>query len=126
MATIRKRLAARSVGTAILGISVLSASGCLIQSTSSSSFAGNRVTKQSLTRLEKGESTEEFVLATVGAADEQQELSDGSILWKYTWTEKRQSSGAVFLLFGGSSSTSRDGKAFIRFDDGIVQDFWID
>ncbi len=114
------------VGMAVLGTAVITASGCLIRSSSSISYAGNRVTSKSLARLEKGETTEEFVLATIGVADDQQELSDGSVLWKYSWTEKRRHSGAVFLLFGGESSTHRDGKAFIRFQDGIVQDFWID
>ena len=118
--------AARFMGVALLGAAVLTASGCLIRSSSSTSYAGNRVTSKSLAKLVKGETTEEFVLATIGAADDQHELSDGTVLWKYSWTEKRQHSGAVFLLFGGESSTQRDGKAFIRFKDGIVQDFWVD
>ena len=87
--------AARLAGVAVLGVAVLTASGCLIRSSSSTSYAGNRITSKSLARLVKGETTEEFVLATIGAADDQHELSDGSVLWKYSWTEKRHHSGAV-------------------------------
>ncbi len=110
----------------MLATAIFATSGCLIQSKSSTTYTGNRVTGNALARLEKGVSTEEFVLATIGAPDEQQELSDGTVLWKYAWSERRQHAGAVFLLFGGESSTSHQGKAFIRFENGIVQDFWID
>ena len=118
--------AARFMGLAVLGAVVFTASGCLIRRSTATSITGNRVTSKSLARLVKGETTEEFVLATIGTADQTQELSDGTVLWKYYWTESRKYAGTVFLLFGGESSTRRDGKAFIRFKDGIVQDFWVD
>jgi hypothetical protein len=124
--TMQRPHTTRLLGMALLAAATFTASGCLIQSSSSTSYAGNRVTGKTLARLEKGVSNEEYVLATIGVADEEQELSDGTILWKYSWSEKRQHSGAVFLLFGGESSTSRQGKAFIRFEDGVVQDYWID
>ena len=105
---------------------MLAASGCLISSSSATEYSGNRVGRTTLNRLEKGVSTEEYVLATIGIADEIQELSDGTVLWKYKWHEKKRSSGAVFLIFGGHSSTSKDGRAYIRFTDGIVEHYWVD
>ena len=45
-------------------------------------------------------------------------------VWKYTYTEKRNSEGAVFLLFGGSSSKETTGHAFVEIKGGVVVNKW--
>ena len=115
-----------TAGMFVLGAGVLFAQGCLVNTSSTTVYSGNRVSKTALAKLEKGESTEEFVLATIGAPSDKHELADGSVLWKYEWSRRQRSSGAVFLLLNADSTTERDSRAFIQMRDGVVEDYWIE
>jgi hypothetical protein len=39
-------------------------------------------------------------------------------------TEKKEGSGAIFLIFGGTSSKEKSGTAFVELKDGVVTNKW--
>lgn len=103
---------------------LLLTSGCLITSASSEHRSGNYVSDSTFNQIQPGKTTEGWVDATLGKPTSISRLEDGTQVWKYDYTETRDSSGAVFLLFGGSSSTETHHTAFVEIKDGIVRKAW--
>ena len=48
----------------------------------------------------------------------------GTEVWKYEYTEHHDGSGAIFLIFGGSSSKEKPHTAFVEIKDGVVTNKW--
>ncbi len=99
-------------------------SGCLVSSSSYTDYSGSYVSYAELSQLKKGESTEQFVLATLGPPTGKTVESDGSSIWEYSWNEVKERETAVFLVLATESSSRREGAAFVEIRDGIVVDYW--
>jgi len=82
---------------------VATAGGCLVSSSTTEKRPGNFVPESTFSRLEPGTSTASFVEATLGAPTSKTTVDDGSEIWRWTYTESKAGSGAVFLIFGGPS-----------------------
>lgn len=102
----------------------LGGGGCLVTSDSSERRSGNYVADATFNQIRPGQTTEGWVDATLGKPTSISRLDDGTEIWKYAYTERRDSSGAVFLIFGGSSSEERAHTAFVEIKDGIVRKAW--
>jgi outer membrane protein assembly factor BamE (lipoprotein component of BamABCDE complex) len=100
------------------------AGGCLVTSDSSEHRSGNYVADSTFDQIRPGKTTEGWVDATLGKPTSVSHLADGTDIWKYSYTERRDSSGAVFLIFGGSSSSEKTHTAFVEIKDGIVRNAW--
>lgn len=113
------------VGTGlVMAAAVGCLGGCLISSSSHTDYSGSYVSHTELSKLTKGESTEEFVVATLGAPTEKTVQTDGSSIWRYTWEEVKERDSAVFLVLASDSSSRREGTAFVQVRDGVVVDYW--
>jgi len=100
-----------------------SLSGCLITGSSSTTHSGVRVDQSTFNQIIPDSTTIGWVQATLGDPTSKT-TTDNDQVWKYVYTEHTDSSGAVFLIFGGSSSNERSETSFIEFKDGVVVNKW--
>jgi hypothetical protein len=116
--------------SALVGVGAAAAvavcSGCLIHSHNRTEYSGTYVGSATFDRVEEGKSTPEYVLATFGEPTSRSKLNDGSEVWKWCYRRTHDSSGSVFLLFGGSGHSENEGAAFVVVKDGVVTKKWRD
>ena len=100
--------------------------GCLVSSRSKTEYSGRYISESGLSRIEKGKSKADFVLATLGEPTTKSKLDENGEIWKYEYTKTTSGSGTVFLLFAGSNHTEKTGSVNIQFKDGVVSEKWRD
>ncbi len=113
-------LAALSLGAVLPMVCM---NGCLVSSSSNVTHTGTNVGDSTWAQVVPGKSMS-WVAAVLGEPTSKQKLDDGSEIWKWTYTERTDNSGAVFLIFGGSSSHENSHTAFVEFKDGVVTNHW--
>jgi outer membrane protein assembly factor BamE (lipoprotein component of BamABCDE complex) len=97
--------------------------GCLVTHNSTTTHSGTRVETDTFAQIKPGTTTSGWVSATLGAPTSIAK-NDSDEVWKYVYTEHTDSSGAIFLIFGGSDSTEKSEIAFIEIKNGIVINKW--
>jgi outer membrane protein assembly factor BamE (lipoprotein component of BamABCDE complex) len=112
----------RKIGFA--AISTLMLSGCLIAGSSEEKRSGHYVSDETFSQIKPGNTSASWVKATLGDPDHKSAVDDGSEVWKYTYTIKKENNGAVFLIFGGHNEKEFTESAFIEFRNGVVVKTW--
>jgi len=104
----------------------LTLGGCLIARSTSVYETGQRVTEHTKHQITIGETTDEWLLATLGEPTDRQTVEDqpNTEIWRYTYKKREESGGAVFLLFAGSSSKSTSTTTYFEVTDGVVTKYW--
>ena len=110
--------------TLALAMIALFGSGCLVSADSSQHRSGNYVSDETMRQIEPGKTSSGWVRATLGPPTKVDKLDGSGELWKYTYTEKKESSGAVFLIFAGHDKKETSGTVFIEVRDGVVARTW--
>ncbi len=100
---------------------VATAGGCLVSSSTTEKRSGNFVPESTFSRLAIGTSTASFVEAMLGAHTSKTTVDDVSEIWRCTYTESKSGSGAVFLIFGGSSEKTVERSAFVQIKNNFKQ-----
>jgi outer membrane protein assembly factor BamE (lipoprotein component of BamABCDE complex) len=113
-----------NVSLGLLSLLLLTNSGCLVASDSKQERIGNYVEESTFGQIEPGKTTEKWVVATIGEPDVKSDLGGGETLWKWSYTEVKKSSGAVFLVFAGSDKKEYTRHAYVQFKDGVVTKKW--
>src|SRR5262245_47774979 len=113
----------RVIGPSLLA-AVLGLSGCLVGGSSQVRREGSFVADSTLNRIEPGKTQESWVLATLGHPTEKTEVAPNHELWKYCYKEVKNSSGYIFLIFGGCDSKETSGNVFVELEDGVVTKTW--
>lgn len=113
----------RLLAVAALAGAILPAAGCLISRESHVSTSGRYISPATMNQIDKGTS-QDFVLATLGEPGRKIAMDDGGELWKWEWSERRQSEGALFLVFAGESSREKNGAAYVLMRGGMVEKAW--
>jgi outer membrane protein assembly factor BamE (lipoprotein component of BamABCDE complex) len=121
---ITRVMAGRLARTFLAGAVMLTLSGCLIAGSSSQQRTGNYVADTTFSQIEPGKTTAGWVLATLGEPDKKTKVDGDGEVWQWRYTEKRESSTAVFLIFGGSDKKETSGTAFVELKDGVVTNKW--
>lgn len=98
--------------------------GCLISSRSSETQSGTYVSEATFNQIEPGVTTKQWVLGTLGEPSLKTTLENGEELWKWSYCKTKQSSGSLLFVFGGSSTSSTMGAAYVQFKDGIATKSW--
>ena len=114
---------ARRVFLAGATLVLLCGTGCLVTSNTTSQHSGNYVSDATFAQIEPGKTTAAWVKATMGPPTSIANAGDVDI-WRYTYTERKDSNGAVFLVFGGHDETEINHTAFVQVKDGIVVKAW--
>ena len=113
----------RVIGPGLLA-ALVGLSGCLVGGSSQVRHEGNFVADSTLERIEPGKTQQSWVLATLGSPSEKTEVAPNHELWKYSYKEVKNSSGYVFLIFGGCDSKETSGRVFVELEDGVVTKTW--
>jgi outer membrane protein assembly factor BamE (lipoprotein component of BamABCDE complex) len=103
---------------------ILTSTGCLVTSNSEVKRSGNYIPDSTFDQIKPHETTEGWVRATLGKPTSIDKLDDGAEIWKYTYVVRKESSGAVFLIFGGSSANEVEHTAYVQIKDGVVTKAW--
>jgi len=100
--------------------------GCLVMSTNEVDESGTRISESTLANIDHGKTTGEWLLATLGEPTARTPVADRPDVevWRYDHARTEQSAGAVFLIFGGSSSTTQRSRAFFELENGVVMRSW--
>ena len=99
--------------------------GCLVSSTNHEKVSGNYVPESAFDRIKPGETTSSsWVKATLGEPSTKEKVDDANEVWKYSYTEMKEGSGAIFLIFGGTDKKERQRSAYVEFKDGIGKSKW--
>ena len=114
----RKLFIALMLGTSLL------LTGCLVTGSNKESGSGTKVSDETFKQIKVNETTEEWVKATLGPPTSDTTMQSGGHILKYTYTERRESSGAVFLIFGGHDEKTVEHNAFFEIRNGIVTKAW--
>jgi outer membrane protein assembly factor BamE (lipoprotein component of BamABCDE complex) len=114
-----RRTLALLVMTSLLGLS-----GCLVSSDTHTSQSGKYVSDRTWRQIDEGETSAAWVEATLGEPSERKRMDDGTEIWRWNYTEHKNSSGHIFLLFNGSSSKEKQSAAIIELKDGVVVKKW--
>src|SRR5271170_7192957 len=109
--------------TLLLSISWL-LSGCLVATSSQTTHSGDYVSDATWSKLEKGRTSQEWVLTVIGQPTSKSTVGSGKEIWKFSYTTRTENNGAVFLIFAGSSKEENSSNAYIEFKNGIVTDWW--
>ena len=100
-----------------------SAGGCLFASNSTVRRTGIDIAPATFEQVQPGTTTAAWVRATLGEPTSRSRDGRDEV-WTYAFTEHVDSSGYVFLVFGGSNVTETTRKAFVEFQDGIAVRKW--
>jgi hypothetical protein len=114
----------RLVAFCALVASVGTLSGCLISSRSRETQSGTFVSETTFNQIQPGVTTKQWVLGTLGEPSLKTPLENGEELWKWSYCKTRESSGSLLFVFGGSSTSSTMGAAYVQFKDGVVSKSW--
>ena len=118
-------IANRLMGTAALAaLMLVLGTGCLVSSSKRQTQSGNYVPEATFDQIEPGNTTSAWVRATLGEPSDRTRVDDAVEVWKWTYNQKKESSGAIFLIFGGSETKESTGHAFVEFKDGVVTRKW--
>lgn len=98
--------------------------GCLVTGDHRETTTGTRVADTTFNQIKPNVTTEDWVRATLGPATSESTLRDGGRIMKYCYTERRESSGAVFLIFGGHDEKRIDHTAYVEVHQGVVTNAW--
>ena len=107
-----------------LMVCLLVSTGCLVGVSSHTNREGTYVAESTLDQIEPGKTNKSWIVATLGEPSENKEVEPGHELWKYSYRETRNSSGYVFLIFGGSGTRETDSHVFVEMVDGVVTRTW--
>jgi outer membrane protein assembly factor BamE (lipoprotein component of BamABCDE complex) len=98
--------------------------GCLISGERRQIESGTKVSEATFSRIKPNQTTEDWVRATLGTPTTDTALRDGGRVLKWTYTERQESSGAVFLIFGGHDEKRITHTAYVELHDGVVTNAW--
>lgn len=113
-----------SLRALLILVLLLPAAGCLVSSTSRQSVSGNYVPENTFDRIKAGQTTASWVKATLGEPSSKETAGESTEVWKYSYTEVKEGSGAIFLIFGGSDRKEQQRTAYVEIKDGIVSNKW--
>ena len=106
------------------GAVLMALSGCLVAGSASEKRTGKYVADTTFSQIEPGKTTAGWVLATLGEPDKKTPADNGVEVWQWCYSEVRENSTAVFLIFAGSNNKETTGTAFVELKDGVVTNKW--
>jgi outer membrane protein assembly factor BamE (lipoprotein component of BamABCDE complex) len=103
---------------------MIAAPGCLVGGRSDVRREGTFVAASTLDQIEPGKTSKSWVKAVVGEPTHRVKIGPNHEVWKYAYTETKNSSGYVFLVFGTSNKKVTDSNVFVEFEGDVVSKTW--
>ena len=110
---------------AVLFLALASSSCVIVRSNSGVERTGEYVSPQTFENIKSGVSSD-YVLAVIGDPTTKTEVEEGSEIWRWRYTEIRESNGGVFLLISSKRTTDTVHNCYVELNDGKVVRAWRD
>ncbi|MCC7388324.1 MAG: hypothetical protein IT431_06110 [Phycisphaerales bacterium] len=115
-----RRLVALSAAVVAMALPACS----VIESENHVRYSGNYVPTDSLSQIKLGESTPEYTGAILGEPTSKSDLEDGTSIWRWDYTVRKEGEGSLLLVFDGESSSEKKHSTFVQFKDGVAVKKW--
>lgn len=116
------------IGLGIAGVFALTAGGCLVMGGKSIDESGTKVTSATLDQIKIGETTEAWLVATLGEPQSRTTVeSDPTVnVLRYEHVVCKADGATVFLIFAGGSEEKKTTTTYFETTDGVVSRYWIE
>jgi hypothetical protein len=116
----------RLIVTGVLCGSVSVMGGCLITSENHEEESGVKVSGATLSKVQTGETTESWLVATLGEPTERACVNEatGVQILRYDHCVQQESEGTVLFLFAGDSSKTSVSRTYFEVTNGVVTRYW--
>jgi len=121
----RTSLALRTLTLVAASLACTTLGGCLIGSNTQTESSGRSIGNETLAQIQPGKDTA-YVLALVGDPTDKTVLDGGTEIWKWRYTERKNSTGSVIFLLSAESKSESSKTTYVEFKDGIVVKAWRD
>lgn len=111
---------------ALLLAMAVTMTGCLVTVDSDSRPLQTVWNKGDVTRLQVGQSDEQWVRNSFGDPVTKLNYADGTEIWKYRNRSEKDTEVGLFLIFSVDVEEERVETLSIEFADGIVSNYWIE
>lgn len=102
--------------------------GCLVSGSNIETVEGQPISTATLDQVVVGETSSDWVSATLGEPTSKQPFTNASgyrgEVWRYAWKRTESSSGAVLFVFGGRDRSVEQRTTYFEIVDGIVTRCW--
>ena len=98
--------------------------GCLVSKSRTVNESGVRVSKSTLNQVKPGETTEAWVVATLGPPSCRSLVDSGTEILRYDHRVETCKGGSVFLLFSGAEKLQTTNSVFFEMKEGVVARYW--
>lgn len=110
---------------AVLFLALASSSCVIVRSNSGVERTGEYVSPQTFANVKPGVSSD-FVVAVLGDPTVKTAVDGGNEIWRWRYTEIRESNGGVFLLISSKRTTDTVHNCYVEFGEGKVVRAWRD
>ena len=111
---------------ALLLAMAVTMTGCLVTVDSDSRPLQTVWNEGDVTRLQVGQSDEQWVRNSFGDPVTKLNYADGTEIWKYRNRSEKDTEVGLFLIFSVDVEEERVETLSIEFADGIVSNYWIE
>ncbi len=111
---------------ALLVVMALGLTGCLVTVDSDSRPITTVWNEGEVTRLQIGQSDQQFVRNSFGDPVTKLSYADGTEIWKYRNRSEKDTEVGLFLVFSVDVEEERIETLSIEFVDGIVSNYWVE
>jgi hypothetical protein len=102
------------------------APACVVISTDGSEqIEGQYVSATTLEQIQRG-STQEYVLSLLSEPTSKTVLTDGTEIWKWSYSKSTSSKHSLLLLVDSEKCSTNRYNAYVQFEDGVVAKTWRD
>ena len=101
-------------------------SGCLVMGGKSINYGpqGAMVSTETLDHIERGQTSKAKLISLLGEPTSKETPVEGTEIYKYTYTKKKSSGVALFLIFAIGDSEEQRNELFFEIKDDVVVDWW--
>ena len=100
-------------------------SSCAIDFSTDVQRAGNYVGAETMKKITLGKS-QEYVAALLGNPSSKTSSNEGVEIWRWGFSQKRETSTHFIFIFDGDSESNMSGNAWVEFKDGRVVKSWLE
>ncbi len=100
--------------------------GCLVTVDSDSRPLQTVWNESDVSRLQLGESNQDWVSTSFGNPITKLTYADGTEIWKYRNRSEKDTEVGLFLVFSVDVEEERTETLSIEFTDGVVTNYWIE
>jgi outer membrane protein assembly factor BamE (lipoprotein component of BamABCDE complex) len=105
---------------------LLLAPACVVISTDGhEEISGQYVSAETLAQIQTG-STQEYVISLLDEPTSKTALSDGTEIWKWTYSSSSSSSSHLLFLINAEKNTKNHHSSYVQFENGVVTKSWRD